>query len=766
MTLINNLTIGTKALLAFLSVCLFATAAVALLSFRQANSALEKESFNKLTAVREIKASQIENYFQLIRNQIVTFSENGMIVEAMKNFKQSFHAINNKNLNQAGGIQKIDQALRATYQREFLTRLNANMEAPARLNSYYPNDLSTRYLQYQYIANNANETGSKHKLDAAEDGSQYSKFHKKYHPIIRNYLDKFGYYDIFLVDPDTGHIVYTVFKEVDYATSLINGPYKNSNIADAFRAARKASNSDFVKLTDFAQYHPSYNAQAAFIASPIFDGDKIIGIALFQMPIDVINQIMTSDGKWQEVGLGNSGETYIVGNDYKLKSQSRFLLEDKVGYLKALEDAGVNRSITDTIDKFGSAIGVQSSKTRGVKDALKGNSNTTIFPDYRGVDVLSAYRPLAIKDMDWVIMSEIDKAEAFEPVYALRNQMLATSVVILLLAGAIAILFARRVIVRPIKLMLTAVDDLRQGDGDLTYRLPELGGDEIGDTARSINGFVQRIQQVLLEVRDSVNNLSSASQQVNASAQSLSQGASEQAASVEETSASLEQMNASIGQNAENAKTTEDIAIKASNEATNSGEAVLETVDAMNHIAEKIELIEDIAYKTNLLALNAAIEAARAGEHGRGFAVVADEVRKLAERSQIAAQEIINEAKDSVSIANRAGGLLEQMVPNIKRTADLVQEITAASNEQASGVSQVNTAMEQLDKVAQNAAASSEELAATSEQLNAHAENLQNIIGFFRLEKTESPGNATNKHNNASDASEFDAEFIQKKMGT
>ncbi len=295
-----------------------------------------------------------------------------------------------------------------------------------------------------------------------------------------------------------------------------------------------------------------------------------------------------------------------------------------------------------------------------------------------------------------------------------------------------------RGITGPLSEMLSAADELREGDGDLTRRLPDFGKDEIGRTANSFNGFLDKMQAVLVDVQSAVSNMASASQQVNSTAQSLSQGASEQAASVEETSASLEQMGASISQNAENSKITDDMASKASQEAAEGGDAVKQTVEAMNQIADKIGLIEDIAYKTNLLALNAAIEAARAGEHGKGFAVVADEVRKLAERSQVSAQEISGLTGESVKVAKRAGELLDRIVPSIRKTADLVQEIAAASEEQRAGVGQVETAVGQLDKVAQTNASASEELAATSEELNSQAEQLKRVVSFFKLTDNDS----------------------------
>jgi methyl-accepting chemotaxis protein len=243
--------------------------------------------------------------------------------------------------------------------------------------------------------------------------------------------------------------------------------------------------------------------------------------------------------------------------------------------------------------------------------------------------------------------------------------------------------------------------------------------------ARSLSGIVREVQMV-------VSSLAGASQEVSATAQSLSQASSEQAAGVEETSASIEQMTASIAQNTENAKLTDGIATQAALEAARGGEVVKATAAAMKQIASKISIIDDIAYQTNLLALNAAIEAARAHEHGKGFAVVAAEVRKLAERSQVAAQEISKVASDSVDLAEQAGVMFDALAPNIRKTSDLVQEIAAASEEQSSGVRQINGAVIQLSQTTQVNAASSEELAATSEEMSAQAEQLGRLMAVFK----------------------------------
>ena len=269
--------------------------------------------------------------------------------------------------------------------------------------------------------------------------------------------------------------------------------------------------------------------------------------------------------------------------------------------------------------------------------------------------------------------------------------------------------------------------------GDLTQKIDLDQKDEIGQLAKALNEMVTKLSSIVGEVMSAADNVASGSQELSSTAQQMSQGATEQAASAEEISSSMEEMASSIRQNTDNAMQTEKISIKSSVDARDGGKAVVETVAAMKEIATKISIIEEIARQTNLLALNAAIEAARAGEHGKGFAVVASEVRKLAERSQSAAGEISNLSTRSVAIAEQAGDMLTKMVPDIQKTSELVQEITASSKEQDTGAEQINKAIQQLDQVIQQNASASEEMASTSEELSSQAEQLQESIGFFNI---------------------------------
>jgi len=325
-----------------------------------------------------------------------------------------------------------------------------------------------------------------------------------------------------------------------------------------------------------------------------------------------------------------------------------------------------------------------------------------------------------------------DSSDLTTQIYKSSRMLLIVLVAVSIIVGIGIGWFITLAITRPIQAAVKVAD--RLAEGDLMVEIAVDSKDETGRMLESMKRMVEKIKDVVGEILSASENVAGGSQQMSSGSEEMSQGATEQAAAAEEASSSMEQMAANIKQNADNALQTEKIAQKSAEQARTTGKAVRETVTAMKDIAEKIGVIEEIASKTDLLALNAAIEAARAGEHGKGFAVVASEVRKLAERSRDAAGEISKLSKSSVDIAEDAGRMLTELVPDIQKTAELVQEISAASNEQNTGADQINQAIQQLDQVIQQNAGAAEEMSSTSEELASQAEQLQATISFFRID--------------------------------
>jgi methyl-accepting chemotaxis protein len=343
----------------------------------------------------------------------------------------------------------------------------------------------------------------------------------------------------------------------------------------------------------------------------------------------------------------------------------------------------------------------------------------------------------------WGILIEVDRAVVFAEARQLAEFMTESSrqnIIIGVSAGAgivvlacLVLWFLANSLVAPVRKAVAFAEKIAGGDF-VDNRIDVKQKDEIGALSRTLKDMADKLKDVVVDVKSASGSVADGSSELSASSQSVSEGATEQAASIEEITSSMEEMTANIAQNAQNAQETDTLATKAADDARVSGEAVEKTVVSMRSIAEKISIVEEIARQTNLLALNAAIEAARAGEHGKGFAVVAAEVRKLAERSGTAAAEISELSSSSVEVAERAGEMLKLLVPDIEKTATLVQDITAASNEQNAGATQINQAIAQLDTVIQQNASASEEMASTSQELASQGTHLQEIMAFFHVD--------------------------------
>jgi len=517
-----------------------------------------------------------------------------------------------------------------------------------------------------------------------------------------NYKEIYGYHDIFLIDSN-GYCFFSASKEADYKTNLINGIYANSNLGSLTREVIRTGGFGFA---DFKPYAPSNGSPASFIAQPlVIEGRTELVIAL-QISQDAINEIMQ-----QREGMGKSGETYLVGPDNLMRSDS-FLDSE-------------NRSI---IASFAGTVENNGVDTEATQRALSNNIGTNIISDYNGNSVLSAYTPINVLGNQWALLAEIDESEVMAPITTLKKSVSILGIVLAVIIAFVAYLVARSIS----KPLVAGVSFSKEvANGNLNANLNVNQNDEVGELAQAMECMVENLSKIVNDVQSASDNVSTGSQELSTTAETLSQGATEQAASIEEVAASIEEIASNIDDTSKKAHMTNEVASKAAIDAENSGVAIYGALDAMKSIAEKISIIEEIARQTNLLALNAAIEAARAGEHGKGFAVVAAEVRKLAERSGDAAAEISELSNQTAETSNEAGQMIKALVPNIKKTAKLIKEIATISEAQNAGAAQITDAVQQLDTVVQNNAAGSEEMASTAEELAGQAALLQQTMTFF-----------------------------------
>ena len=452
-------------------------------------------SKDRLVSLRETKKIQIESYFKNIASQANTYSKNFMIIDAMSKFTTAFDQVEQQ--TPSIDTDKLENKLIERYRYQQENTPGANSDA---LNRWIPKGTNSKILQNLYISENQHPTGEKHLLDAASDQTLYSQTHKQYHPPIRQFLEEFGYYDIFLVDADTGFIVYSVFKEVDYATNLKTGPYKNSGIGKVFKKALATNGQNAVVIEDFAPYEPSYNASASFIASPIYDMGEKIGVLIFQAPVDRINDLMTGGNNWKGMGLGESGEVYLVGQDFKMRNNSRFLIESPEEYFKFLKELKVDAASIEKQKVLKTSIGISEVKTPGSIASLSGKTDFQVFPDYRGISVLSAYAPVDILGLKWGILAEIDEDEAF----AVQREIQSTSIYIgiglavgiLFIALFIATNFSKRI--QEIALSMRKI-----ADGDLrSTALSVSSKDEIGQLQSTYNDMSIAMQNIASQAGD------------------------------------------------------------------------------------------------------------------------------------------------------------------------------------------------------------------------------------------------------------------------
>jgi methyl-accepting chemotaxis protein len=738
--------------------------------------AIEEQAQQRLIAVRDLKKGEIELYFEQISKQVLTLANNRMIIEAMGSFSDGFRHFTDQSDSEE--TTALHQRLESYYQHEFgshYREVNAGETANVLPLLEKLSDTSIA-LQYHYIKANPNPLGSKHRLDSAEDGTFYSETHGHFHPHIRDFLEKFGYYDIFLVDSDSGDVVYSVFKELDYATSLTQGAYANSGLGKVFQAANRLHAGQYA-IEDFSPYLPSYSQPASFIATPIFDGSKRLGVLIFQMPLDEINRIMTQDRRWAEAGLGESGEVYLVGPERKMRSLSRFLIEDPQGYFAALEKSGLDKRTISSIRATESTVGLQPIDTDSAREAVKGEKGVHIIEDYRGVSVLSAYAPLDILGLHWGIMAEIDEAEAFHAVGELTNRIVITGLIVIAVVSclaAVAAFFSAMTIVKPLVYLSGVVQEIER-DSDLTRRLDVKSKDELGLISEALNRMLDKFHLGMQHVADSTSQVASSSEEMNAITTESNGSIQQQLSETNQVATAMSQMSTSVAEVASNTSNAATAAEEANQAATEGREVVLKTISAIEKLATEVEsganlighvetesesigtvldVILGIAEQTNLLALNAAIEAARAGDQGRGFAVVADEVRSLAQRTKASSEEIQKmiaklqsgtrnavqameqgrqQARNSVEQAALAGKSLETIGGSVSNIHDLSIQIASAAEEQSLVAEEINRSIVNINGVAEQTATGAQQTSIASDDMAKLAEQLKELVGRFKV---------------------------------
>jgi methyl-accepting chemotaxis protein len=771
MTLKSRL-LFTVLILVFIAIVL--TAAVSLvIAGKQTEIALEKSVKEKLLIEKNQTTQALLDYIKIIESQMRNKASEPLVAAAAQSF---LHAFANYT-SQRTPLKTSELATLTTYYTEDFASLyeNRNDKTVVNVRALIDNlSVTAKQLQYDFIAGSAFPIGEKDNLDELANDTEYAQLHAKYHGYFRQFLKEFSYYDIFIADSKNGNIVYSVYKELDYATSVRSGPYADSGIGEAFTKAVNGNLGDvYFSLLD--NYLPSYDAMAGFLASPIYEGDEQVAVLIFQIPLDVISGILTHNQSWSENGFGVSGETYLVSPTSKLVSESRFFLEDPKHYLAAL--GKTMPQVAQVIRDAGTSVGIQPVNVASAKAALQGRSGFMMVKDFQGVDVYSTYGPVVMGDNTYAILAEIQQQEALAPVVEIRNQLLSSTLLALLLIAALSVViviwFANR-LVKPLTEIGDACRGLTSGQGDLTVRLPHSVVPEINRIIEPFNQFVEQVRGIIAQIKLDSESLASAAEQLNGVTHESEKTTTKQKDHTLMVAAAVEELSSSIASVAQSTIDTRDFGIKAKKSLAEN----MERADmAAQNIKLLVQLIQDsstvitslqgevaqitsllnvitgIADQTNLLALNAAIEAARAGEAGRGFSVVADEVRALANRSQESTVQIaqiiekMNQSSvQSVQAMERAeaaagGGIhlvdlvtvaMDELAETIEKVQSMAATVASAMEQQDTTSLTVSGSVSQISEMSADIELGAKQTSASTEELARIAASTSELVSRFR----------------------------------
>lgn len=484
---LNRLSIQTKMILLLLAVSLSSIAVVAWNSYKSGRSALIRAAEDHLKSVQVAKTTTLKAMLDSLRDQVISMSDSHVTIDGMREFRAAY-----KSLNAASLTPEQSEKLEGFYENDFLPKLAEQIDGEPVLEQYLPVKPAERYLQYHYLSNNPHPYGKKQDLEESEsDQSSYGKIHETYHNAFERAVKIFGFEDVMLVDAESMEIVYSYQKTSEFATNLETGPYANTLMASKVRAMRGNNDRDDFKIADFEPYRPSLGKPMAFAVSPIFDGPQMIGLLVLQFPIDNFNKVLTGNFNWAEEGMGQTGETYLVGPDKTMRSRSRFMYEKPKDFVQLLRQSSVPTSVVERIEKQGNVICAMPVESESVAAAFRGQKGIMVVNDYRGEETLSAYGPLELNSLRWAVITEKDLAEVEAPIHQLGRTVLIVASGMALAVTLLALMFSH-LLTRPLRALTEGALRLGRGETDVKVRVKSR--DEFGELGRVFNQMSENIK--------------------------------------------------------------------------------------------------------------------------------------------------------------------------------------------------------------------------------------------------------------------------------